>query len=134
MYWQRKQSPRTETKNKYAEHYKKVLAAAKGMSKFNATSSFYNGIWYQSAKEAQYAFELDVRVKAGELREWQRQVPIELYVNGHKICTYTIDFVEIDKNGGEMWTEIKGVETADWRLRWKLFDALYPERDKQVIK
>lgn len=71
---------------------------------------------------------------AGELSHWERQVPIDLVVNGYKIATYRIDFVEYDKNGGEMWTEVKGFETPEWRLKWKLFEALYPERDKQVIK
>jgi hypothetical protein len=37
-------------------------------------------------------------------------------------------------NGREMWTEVKGFETRDWQIRWKLFDALYPERDNRVIK
>jgi hypothetical protein len=106
----------------------------KRQGKYNARSATYNGHTYHSEKEAAYAAELDLRVRAGELREWHRQVPIELAVNGHKICTYTIDFLEIDKNGGEMWTEIKGFETPEFRLKWKLFDALYPERDKQVIK
>ena len=76
-------------------------------SKYNGERVTYNGHTYQSAKEAAYAEELDCRVKAGEIRRWERQVAIDLYVNGDKICTYTIDFVEIDKNGGEMWTEIK---------------------------
>jgi hypothetical protein len=34
----------------------------------------------------------------------------------------------------KMWTEVKGFETRDWQIRWKLFDALYPERDNRVIK
>jgi hypothetical protein len=41
---------------------------------------------------------------------------------------------QIDKNRREMWTEVKGFETRDWQIRWKLFDALYPERDNRVIK
>jgi hypothetical protein len=41
---------------------------------------------------------------------------------------------QIDRNGREMWTEVKGFETRDWQIRWKLFDALYPERDNRVIK
>lgn len=85
-------------------------------------------------KEANYAAELDMRVKAGELKEWRRQEAVELRVNDMKICVYTIDFVEVDKNGGEVWTEVKGFETPEWRLKWRLFEALYPERDKQIIK
>ena len=33
--------------------------------------------------EADYAAELDIRVKVGELERWERQVPIELRVNDH---------------------------------------------------
>jgi len=106
----------------------------KRQNKYSNKSTEYKGERYHSIKEASYAQELDLRVRAGELKEWRRQVPIELRVNDMKICTYTIDFVEVDKNGGEMWTEIKGFETPEWRLKWKLFEALYPERDKQVIK
>lgn len=102
--------------------------------KFNAHKTTYNGHTYHSAREAEYAEELDWRIKAGELREWRRQVPIELRVNGKLICTYTIDFVEIDREGKEMWTEVKGFDTVDWRIKWKLFEALYPERAKQVVR
>ncbi len=86
-------------------------------NKYGAKSATYNGHTYHSIREANYAAELDLRLRAGELKEWRRQVPIELRVNGVKICTYTIDFLEIDKNGGEMWTEIKGFATAEWRLK-----------------
>lgn len=103
-------------------------------SKYGNKSQEYDGHVYHSIKEANYARELDLRIKAGELKSWERQIPVELVVNDFKICTYTIDFLEIDKNGGEIWTEVKGFETPEWRLKWKLFEALYPERDKQVIK
>jgi len=102
-------------------------------SKFKNQTTLYNGHSYHSIKEANYARELDLRIRAGELKSWRRQVPIELRVNGQKICVYTIDFVETDKNDNEMWTEVKGFRTPEWMLKWKLFEALYPERDKQVI-
>lgn len=103
-------------------------------SKFSNKKTTYNGHVYHSIREADYAAELDIRVKVGELREWKRQVPIDLVVNGQKICTYTIDFVEVEKGGNEVYTEVKGFETPEWRLKWKLFDALHPEIEKQVIK
>jgi hypothetical protein len=49
---------------------------------------------------------------------------------GGRVCSAG----QIDRNGREMWTEVKGFETRDWQIRWKLFDALYPERDNRVIK
>src|SRR5438552_388346 len=84
----------------------------------------YNGHAYHGMREANYAAELDLRVRAGDLKEWQRQVPIELRVNGQKVCTYTIDFVETDKNDNVMYNEIKGFETPEWRLK-NLFDATH---------
>jgi len=90
--------------------------------------------WAHSAKEAGYAEQLDWRVKAGELKYWERQVPIDLRVNGQKICTYVIDFVETDKNDNVMYTEIKGFATSEWRFKWALFDAIHPDWEKQVIK
>jgi hypothetical protein len=102
--------------------------------KCNARKATYNRHTYHSGREAEYAQELDWRVKAGELREWRRQVPIELCVGGKLICTYTIDFVEIDRDGKETWTEVKGFETPEWRLKWKLFEALYPDRSMQVVR
>lgn len=102
-------------------------------NKFGAKRTTYNGHLYHSIKEANYAAELDLRVKAGELKSWRRQVPIELRVNDQKVCTYTIDFVEVDKKGNEMWTEVKGFATPEWRIKWNLFDALFPELDKQVV-
>jgi hypothetical protein len=41
---------------------------------------------------------------------------------------------QIDKNGREMWTEVKGFEARDWQIRWQLFNALYPECDKKVCQ
>lgn len=102
--------------------------------KYKNKTTEYNGHLYHSIKEANYARELDARIKAGELKEFRRQVPVELRVNGMKICTYTIDFVEIDHRDNEMWTEVKGFETPEWKLKWKLFEAIFPEREKQVIK
>lgn len=106
----------------------------KRWNKFSNKRTEYNGTYYDSIKEADYAQELDLRVKGKDLKEWKRQVPIELVINGQKICTYKIDFVEIDHNDNEVYTEIKGFETPEWKLKWKIFDALYPELDKQVIK
>lgn len=105
----------------------------KKQNKYGANKCTYGGHIYHSKKEAAYAEELDIRIMAGELKEYKRQVPIELRVNNQKICVYTIDFVEIDKDGNEMYTEVKGFPTPEFRLKWKLFDALYPEIEKQVI-
>jgi hypothetical protein len=59
------------------------------VSKFNVDLTLrgkqertYAGRTYHSKKEAQYAAILDLRQRAGEIREWEAQVRIPLRVNG----------------------------------------------------
>ncbi len=103
-------------------------------SKFGAKRARYGDYVYHSRKEARYAAELDLRVKAGELKGWRRQVNIPLYVNGKKICSYIIDFVEELADGTEVYTEVKGFDTREWAIKHSLFCALYPDRKIQVVR
>lgn len=103
-------------------------------SKYGNVKKTYDGYPYDSKLEAQQAFELDIRKRAGEIKGWRRQVPIECRVNGHLITTYKMDFVVEENDGSETWIEVKGMETYVWKLRWKLLCALYPEVEKEVVK
>ena len=100
--------------------------------KYNNTPQLYNGLRYDSKKEATKAYELDLMLKAKEIKNWERQKTIELRVNDYLICKYRIDFV-IEHNDGTLeYLEIKGFATDLWRFKWKLFEALYS--DKKGIK
>jgi len=57
--------------------------------KYNAVRTVYNNIAYASKKEANYAQELDLRKKAGEIDFWLMQVPFSLPGN----TVYRLDFV-----------------------------------------
>jgi len=46
--------------------------------KYKAIRSVYNGYPYDSKLEAQYAMQLDWRLKAGDIKAWARQFPIEI--------------------------------------------------------
>ena len=84
--------------------------------------------------EAAFAQELDMRVYAKDIKSWTRQERIPLEVNKIKIATYIIDFVITHLDGEKEYVEIKGFETDTWRLKWKLAQALYPDRKWTVIK
>jgi hypothetical protein len=107
-------------------------------NKYNNTKCEYNGIIYHSRKEAGYAEELDLRLKAGDIAGWDRQVKVELKAYGRKICNYYMDFVVEHNDGTREWVEVKGFETAIWRLKWKLFeaqmDAESPEDRLTIVK
>lgn len=82
---------------------------------------------YDSRFEGQYAQELAIRKIAGEIKDWERQVKIPLDVNGYHICNYYIDFVVYHNDGTIEYMECKGIPSDTWRLKWKLFEALYSE-------
>ena len=94
-------------------------------SKYSNIRREYDGITYHSGKEAAYARELDLRIKAGEIWRWERQKKISLDIGEYHICNYFIDFVVHHKDGTVEYVEVKGFETEVWRLKWKLFEALY---------
>lgn len=101
-------------------------------NKYGAKSTIYNDQVYHSKLEAGYAADLDLLLRAREIKKWERQVRISLDVNGYHICNYYIDFVITHKDDTIEYVEVKGLETEVWRLKWKLFEAFYG--DKEGVK
>lgn len=98
-------------------------------SKYRNVKQDYNGILYQSKKEAGYAAELDLRLKAKDIKSWARQECIRLDVNGFHIANYYIDFVITHNDDSLEYVEVKGYETDVWKMKWKIFEALYSGKE-----
>ncbi len=94
----------------------------------NVRKQTYNGQNYDSGFEAGYAAELDLRVKAKDIKSWERQVKIPLDVNGYHIANYYIDFIIHHLDGTTEYVETKGLASDVWRMKWKLFEALYGDK------
>jgi DNA-binding sugar fermentation-stimulating protein len=103
-------------------------------TKYRNKPTEYRGRRYASKFEAEYAIGLDWKVKAGEVVKWIPQVKLPLVVNDVKICDYVIDFLVVDKTGKELFVEVKGAETKDWKIKWKLAHVLYPELNFVLVK
>jgi hypothetical protein len=88
---------------------------------------------YASKAEARYARYLDALVKAGEVRRWEPQVRVALKVNGRKVCDMVPDFAVWTKSGDMEYREVKGHQTPVWRLKLKLFAALFPNVVYRVV-
>mgnify|MGYP000025146300 CR=1 FL=1 len=112
--------------------------ATQSKNKYNAKSKEYGGKRYDSIKEARYAEELDWLVKAKKIQGWERQVKIDLKVNGKHICNYYCDFKVIHNDGSIEFAEVKGMVLPLWEYKWRLFDALleemYPGARMTVVK
>lgn len=101
--------------------------------KYGNVKSEYKGGIYDSKKEMRKAEELDLMVKAGEIKSWEKQKRLSLDVNGVHIANYYIDFVVYHNDGTVEYLEIKSpiTQTPVWRIKWKLAQALL---DKPNIK
>lgn len=92
-----------------------------------AKKTEYDGVRYDSGFEGQYAYHLDQQLKKKLIKSWQRQVTIPLVVNGYHVCDYKIDFIVHHHDGTTEYVETKGRHFPDWKLKWKLFEALYSD-------
>lgn len=98
--------------------------------KYNARRVQEDGYTFDSAAEHRRYCELKLLRSAGEI--WQLEVhprfPLE--VNGVKIGTYELDFgyraTLNNIRGAHVVEDVKGAELDVWRLKARLFSALYP--------
>jgi hypothetical protein len=81
-----------------------------------------SGRSYASKLEAAYASRLELAKASGSLIFYLEQVPFRL--PGGVI--YRLDFMEFWENGDIILTEVKGMETPEWKLKHKLFLDTYP--------
>jgi hypothetical protein len=105
----------------------------KRIGKYNNRRTRYGGRIYDSVLEGSYAQELDLRKKAGDIKDWKAQVPFEMRVNGMLICRYKVDFVVYHNDGSKEAVETKGVWTPAGRIKFKLMEALYGDEYKLTI-
>lgn len=102
-------------------------------NKYGAKRMDYNGRLYMSKKEAGYAQDLDLMIKAKVVKEYIPQYRLRLDVNGYHICDYLVDFLVIMADGSEELHEVKGFETMLFQYKWRLTEALYGNKYKMVL-
>lgn len=85
-----------------------------------------DGIVFASKREMGEYLNLKMLERAGILVSIALQPRFPLVVNGVKIATYVGDFYCIDKDGVGFLYDAKGMKTEVYRLKSKLFHALYP--------
>lgn len=84
-----------------------------------------DGRYYASVGEMRRAQELRLLEGSGAIQDLRFQVRFPIVVEGEKVCTYVADFTYMES---ERWVveDYKGFETPEFKLKWKLLQALYP--------
>jgi len=91
-------------------------------NKYGAKKTEYNGFRYDSKFEASIAQELDLRVKAGEILDYDRQYRVEIPLYDQRglhlhTIRHKVDFRLHNPDGSFTLLEAKGVFTADYKMR-----------------
>ena len=94
-------------------------------SKYGNVVTERDGIKFHSAKEARKYDELKLLQRIGEISQLTLQNSYPLAVDGVKICTYKDDFSYLTKDGVLVVLDVKGFKTPVYRLKAKLFRAIY---------
>lgn len=107
----------------------KKLLQKQPKNKYGAIKKEYNGIMYDSTKEADYAIDLDLKIKAKIIDKCERQITYRLEVNGVLICKYILDFKEYYPDGKVRHVDVKGYKKGQaftlFQLKQKLMKAIY---------
>lgn len=105
-----------------------------GHAKYGNRKTVVDGITFASAKEARRYGDLKLLERAGEISALRLQPRFPLEVEGKLICTYVADFAYICKGEAEETIEdVKGVQTPVFKIKRKLFEALYGVQGVELV-
>jgi hypothetical protein len=114
---------------------------AKRKNKYNAKKTVVDGIKFDSKDESDYYLHLKELKKKGQIKDFELQPKFELlpkFVNkkGKTILpiNYKADFLVTYTDGATEVIDVKGFETADFKLKKKLFEYKYDQSLTLVCK
>lgn len=94
-------------------------------SKYRAIPVVHDGIRFASTKEGKRYLELKMLERAGKIWNLELQPKFDLTINGVKVGRYVGDFSYFDKTE-RVIEDSKGFRTPTYRLKKRVFEALYP--------
>lgn len=111
--------------------------------KYHSRKTTVNGITFDSKLESDRYQQLLLLEKAGEICDLTLQMEFQIF-HGYrdpetgekeKSAFYVADFVYLDCKARKWIAEdTKGVETKDFRLKWKLVKQRYPDYTFRILK
>lgn len=93
-------------------------------NKYKAIKTVVDGVKFDSRKEAARYQDLKVLLRMGVISNLILQPKLPIEVNDVKICDYRADFSYYE-NGSQVWEDVKGCRTREYKLKKKLVFAIY---------
>lgn len=104
------------------------LSTQNKKSKYRANKVEIDGIKFDSQKEGDYYNELNLRLKAGEIKGFCRQAEFILAPN----LRYKADFIVFNNDGTSEIIDVKGFKTQVYKDKKKVFEDKYNLKIEEV--
>jgi hypothetical protein len=116
-----------------SEYLSALKQVGKKKNKYNAKRVVVDGRKYDSQREAQVGCEYAIKLKMGLIKSIEYQPKYELIPKPNRIC-YVADFLVTYPDGKIQVVDVKGVETAVFKLKAKMFKYFYPDLNLVIVK
>jgi hypothetical protein len=96
--------------------------------KYKSRGIYRDGFFFHSTGEADYYDQLKMRLRAGEIKDFKRQVKMKISINGQHITSYVADFVVELHDGNKQVLDYKSDFTRNldtYKIKKRLLLALY---------
>lgn len=103
--------------------------------KYKSRGKWVDGLYFHSTKEANYYGTLKIRLKAGEIKSFKRQVKFKISINGTQITSYICDFIIYHWDGTRSVIDVKSEFTRTlepYKIKKKLMQVLYNIKIQEV--
>lgn len=109
-------------------------------NKYGAKKTVLDGIKFDSIAESRYYSELKLRKRAGDIEDFELQPEFEIQEkfrdsdgNSIRAIKYRGDFLVHHNNGLEEIIDVKGIQTPEFKLKWKLLKHKFGGRYQFTI-
>lgn len=119
---------RIEMEHMSIEEYKKYQEKGTRKSKYNAKKTKIDGQVFDSQKEAEFYNELNLRLKAGEIKGFCLQ-PVFILADSLK---YKADFIIFNNDGTSEIVDTKGFKTKEYIVKKKVFEDKFNLKIKEI--
>jgi hypothetical protein len=109
---------------------------SRGSGKYNVAPKAdrtLDGRVFDSKREMHVAMEFEALRRNGDILEIEYQPVIELIPRPNRI-KYVPDFRIVWRNGNEEYIDVKGVATATFNLKAKMFAHFHPDKKLIIMK
>lgn len=103
-----------------------------GRSKYRAIKTVYNGRRFDSKAESRWAMFYEQELENGRIILIEYQPVVELLPRPNRV-KYVADFLITWPDGSKEYIDVKGFQTAVFKLKHKMFKHFHPDKKLTLV-